>query len=127
MVCTNVTAVRTNAVPIIKSSWLVKAIIAASSIPPATVCQLEVRSRQMISPTVITPIRAMPKSAAWPIAMLDGVASRAHARGSSSRYLGAGDRAHSSRPKKKMTVAQGESPNTGSVCSGCPLSNPMMG
>ena len=50
-----------------------------------------------------------------------------HARGISSKDPGTRGRAQSSRPKAKMTVEQGESPNTGSEPSDCPPSNPMSG
>ena len=38
------------------------AIIAASTTPATTVCQLDVRSRQISSPAVVTPARIRPKS-----------------------------------------------------------------
>ncbi len=41
--------------PPAQSSWPEKAIIAASNIPATTVCQLDVRSRQMSTPAVIYP------------------------------------------------------------------------
>jgi hypothetical protein len=58
----SITTSRTIATPISTSSWPDQAIIKANSSPAVTVCQAgpEARSRQMMSPAVITAATSMP-------------------------------------------------------------------
>ncbi len=79
MVCANATATRTSAILISRSSWPEKAIIRANDTPAATVCQIDVQSHRMSTPTVST--------ATMPSVRSPGAEVKAHARGRSSRYL----------------------------------------